>query len=337
MAAGLHSSFQIYNEELQTGFNETLVQETDAFNGASNGAIVMRPNLHEGYFDREAFFKAIASGTIISRRDHTDDLSSAATDNPLTQDEFIGVKLLRKIGPITNTRGSFRTIMRDPGEFSVLVGQQAAKGTAIKMLHDGLVSVVAALSNVASVTHNVTAASPTDTISTDNLIQTLGKAGDSAGDIALWVMHSTAYYKLVRDQVGSHSFDAVAGVNIATGTAVTLGRPVLITDDSALFANTSPTDTVKVLGLRRDALRLEESELSDMVVDDVTDREQLAIRIHGELAYTVRLMGFKWDVATAGANALNPTDGVLGTGSNWDQAATNYKSLAGVIMLADAS
>lgn len=337
MAIGLHSSFVIYNEEVQTGFNEVLQQETDAFNAASNGAIVMRSNLHEGYFAREAFFKAIAEGTIISRRDHTDDLSSAATDNPLTQDEFIGVKLLRKIGPITNTRGSFRTIMRDPGEFSVLIGQQAAKGTAINMLNSGLRGAVAALSGQAGVVHNVTAASPTDTISTDNLIQTLGKAGDSAGDIRLWVMHSTAYYKLVRDQAGTHTFDAVAGVNIATGTAVTLGRPVLITDSSVLFANTSPTDTVKVLGLREGAIMLENSELEDMVVDDVTDREQLAIRIHGELAYTLKVLGFKWDVTTAGAAAINPEDSVVATSSNWDKAATSDKSLAGVLMLADAS
>lgn len=335
MAVGVHTNFTIYNEELQTGFNETLQQETDAFNAAANGAIVMRPNLHEGYFDREAFFKAIASGTIISRRDLTS--VAAADDNALTQDEFIGVKLFRKIGPITNTRGSFRTIMRDPGEFSVLIGQQAAKGTAINMLHSGLLSAVAALSVQTSVVHNVVAASPTDTISTDNLIQTLGKAGDSAGDIVLWVMHSTAYYKLVRDQASTHTFDSVAGVNIATGTAVTLGRPVLITDDSALFGNTSPTDPVRVLGLRRDAIRLEESELEDMVVDDVTNLDQLAIRVHGEMAFTVRLLGFKWDVTTAGANAINPTDTVLATGSNWDMAATSYKSLAGVMMIADPS
>lgn len=335
MAYSVHTNFTIYNEEVQTGFNETLVQETDAFNAASNGAIVMQTNLHEGYFSREAFFKAIADGTIISRRDLTG--TSTTADTALTQDEFIGVKLHRKIGPIATSRGAMRSIMRDPGEFSVLIGQQAAKGTAVNMLNDALTGAVAALGGQSSVVHNVTAASPTDTISTDNLIQTLGKAGDSAGDIALWVMHSTAYYKLVRDQVSSHSFDAVAGVNIATGTAVTLGRPVLITDSSALFGNTSPTDPVRVLGLRRGGLMVENSELEDMVVDDVTGYDQLAIRVQGELAYTLKIMGFKWDVTTAGANAINPTGTVLATGSNWDLAATSYKSLAGVMMIADPS
>jgi hypothetical protein len=330
MAIGQDAQFTIYQEELHTGFNETLQQETDAFNAASNGAIVMETDAHRGYYERNAFFKAIASSTIVSRRDHTS--VAATTDQPLTEDEFVGVKLLRKIGPITQTRGAFRRIGMDPGEFSILIGQQAAKAQTINMLDAGLLSASIALAQNASVTHNVTAASPTDTISTDNLVQLLGKAGDSAGTIRLWVMHSTAYYKLVREQIATQSFDAVAGVNIATGTAVTLGRPVLITDSVSLFSGASPQSPVKVLGLREGAITLKNSEPPDMVISDVTDIEQLSIRVHGEFAFTVKLMGYKWDIANGGAN---PTDTVLGTASNWDQASTSFKSLAGVIMLAD--
>ena len=330
MAIGLHAQFQIYNDQLQTGFNETLQQETDAFNAASNGAIEMVRDLHEGYYQQRAFFAAVSG--LVTRRDLTADPAVPITDLALTQKEAVRVKLFRKIGPIANSRGSFRTIMRDPGEFSVLIGQQAAKAVAIEQVNQALRAVVAALSGQTAVVRNVTAASPTDTISTDNLLQTLGLAGDAANDIVLWVMHSTAYFKLVSAQIAAHGFDSVAGVNIATGTPVTLGRPVLVTDSPILHAATSPTDPVRVLGLRRGAVTVAESELEDMVVDDITGGGQLAIRAQGEFSFTLGVMGFAWDIQNG---AANPLDAALATASNWDKVATNNKNLAGVMMIAD--
>lgn len=330
MPIGLHTNFQIYNDQVQTGFNETLIQETDAFNAASNGAIEMRPNRHEGYYEQDAFFKAVSG--LVTRRDLTSDPAVAITDLALTQDEFVRVKLFRKIGPIAQTRGSFRTILRDPGEFSVLIGQQAAKATAIEMLNQGLRAAISAIGGQAPLVLNITAASPTDTISSDVLVQTLGLAGDSANDIVMFAMHSTAYFRLVRAQISAHGFDSVAGVNIATGTPLTMGRPVLVTDSPLLHGAASPTDPVRILGLRRGAITLWDSELEDMVIADITGGGQLAVRVQGEFSFTVGVMGFKWDIANGGAN---PTDTALALSSNWDKASTNNKSLAGVMLIAD--
>jgi hypothetical protein len=124
----------------------------------------------------------------------------------------------------------------------------------------------------------------------------------------------------------------VAGAIIATGSPVTLNRPVLMTDSPALHPTASPLTSVKVLGLRRGGIRLEESELQDMVVADVTGTEQLSIRVQGEFAYSVGILGFTWDYGNVGAN---PTDANLAAAGSWDQVATSTKSLAGVIMLAD--
>ena len=183
MAVGLHSNFVIYHEQLQTGFNETLQQETEAFNAASLGAITMRQNLTDGYYLQEAFFSAVSG--LASRRDLTADPATPVTDLALSEEEGVLVKLFRKIGPIAMSRGAFRTIGRDPGEFSVLIGQQAAKAAMIDQLNSGLRAAVAALANTATLAHNVTAASPVDIISTDNLIQALAKAGDSQGGVIL--------------------------------------------------------------------------------------------------------------------------------------------------------
>ena len=330
MASAMHAQFILYDEHVHTGFNETLQQMTDVFNEASLGAITLRTNLTEGSYSREAFYEAITG--IVSRRDLTADPITAITQLGLVEDEEVLVKLFRKIGPITNTRGMFRTIMKDPGELSIRVGEQAAKAALIDQVNSGLRAAVAGLSGVATLVHNVTAASPTDTISTDNLVQLLAKAGDSQGDIILWVMHSTAYFKLVREQIATYSFDSVSGFNIARGQPVTLGRPVLMTDSPALHANTSPTDPVRILGLRKNAIRLEDAEIQDMVIQDVTGGGQLGVTVQGEFSYNVGLKGFRWDMTSGGAN---PTDTAVGTVANWDQAATSHKSLAGVLMIAD--
>ena len=331
MAIGLGSSFKIYHDEVQTGFVETLQQETDAFNAASAGAIVMRPNVSPGDYTKEAFFKAITN--LITRRDLTANPSTPVTDTPLVQAETVMVKINRKIGPVAQTRDAFRKIAQDPGEFSIIIGQMTAKAVAMDMLNTGLAAVVSALTGVSPLVHNVTAASPTDTISTDNLIQALFKAGDSANDIVLWAMHSASYAKLMRDQVANQQFDAVAGVVVAQGSPVTLNRPVLMTDSPALYTLTSPTAPVKVLGLRTNAIRLDESELQDIVVDDITGGEQLAIRIQGEFAYNLGVLGFTWDTVVG----VNPTDANIAAAGSWDQVATSVKNLAGVLMIADVA
>ena len=332
MVASIGTDFKIYDEQVQLGFTETLQQETDAFNAAANGCIVMRPRRLPGDYERRAFFKALTS--LVTRRDLTANPATLLGDTPLTQAEQTTVKINRKIGPVASTRDAFRKIASDAGELSVLIGQQAAKAVAIDMLNTGLLCVVNALKNTVSLTHNVTAASPVDTVSTDHLLQTLAKAGDSANEIGLWVMHSASYYRLVREQAVTYSFDAVAGVNVATGTPVTLGIPVLMTDSPALSTVASPQTPAHVLGLRRDALVLDKSELREMISDDITGGEQLAVRIQGEYAYNIGLLGYTWGPATA---QPNPTDVQLGTAAAWDLVVSSVKNAAGVIMLADVA
>ena len=330
MASGVHSNFVLYDKFAQTAFNELLVQMTDAFNDASNGAIVMSSEVAEGMYERNSFYESVAGLT--SRRDLTADPITMITQLALTRDEEVAVKLFRKHGPVTNTRGMFRTIAKDPAEFAFKMGEQAAKAALIDQLNSALRAGTAAISGTASNVHNISSASPTDTVSTDHLVQLLSKFGDAANEIVLWVAHSAAFYKLVREQIGSFQFDTVGGVNIQTATPVTLGRPVLVTDSPALWNNASPTDPHKILGLRRGALTVQNSEISDVVVQDVTGGGQLGVTYHAEYAYSLGVRGYRWDIANGGNN---PTDTAVGTASNWDQAFTSAKNLAGVMMIAD--
>ena len=83
------------------------------------------------------------------------------------------------------------------------------------------------------------------------------------------------------------------------------------------------------IGLTANGVLCEVTETSDIVIDDVTGLENIITRLQGEFAYNVGVKGFKYDV---GNGAANPNATALGTGSNWDLAASDLKSVAGVVI-----
>jgi hypothetical protein len=332
MATGLKSDFVIYQEQLHSGFVETLQQETDIFNAASRGTILMRPKVSRGDYDQESFFASTAS--LVTRRVTTGTAATAAvTDLALAQEQNISVKLNRKIGPVANTMDSFRKITRDPAEMSFIIGQQAAKAVAVDMVNSGIRAAVGALvqtTGTQDLVFDASALSPVGEITSLNLIKALAKAGDSANDILAWVMHSASYFALMESQ-SAVLVTNIAGTVINEGVPVTLNRPVIVTDCPDLYtAGESPEDTPRILGLRPGAIVLDESELETMASDTALGGENLIVRVQGESAFNVGLKGFKYDISTGGEN---PNDTALALGTNWDYAAADDKSKAGVALV----
>lgn len=323
----LASNFKIYQEYLKSRAAETLQQQADVFNAAVNNAIVMRTTEKPGDYEYESFFKDISG--LVSRRDNTS--TSDATKLSMAQDEFIRVKLSRKIGPVDMARDAFRKWIGrySETEFSGLLGQQIAAGQQVDMANTSLLAARAALVNASSGAMMYTVPS-SGTITTTSLVDTLAKMGDRADRIVAWVMHSKPYYDLVKEQI-TQKITGIANFNVQTGTPVTLNRPVLVTDsDSLKVTSGSPAVTdYYTLGLTANGVLCEVTETSDIVVDDVTGLEVLMTRLQGEFAYNTGIKGFKWDVANGGAN---PNSTALGTGTNWDKSATDNKSLAGVVL-----
>jgi hypothetical protein len=321
MAIGKASDFKVYQEYFQTGIVETLTQNSNAFNAASRGAIRLSTASLRGDYAYRAFFETISG--LASRRDTTS--VSTATDLAITQDEFISVKLSRKLGPVAQTMDAFAKAMgnRSAEEMNILLGNQVAKAMQVEMLNSTLTAGVAALNNQSDVKYTIAASG---TMTTAGLVSGLAKFGDAADRIVCWVMHSKVYYDLVAAQI-SANIDGVSNFNVATGTPVTLNRPVLISDSASLTGG-SPTNYY-TLGLTADALQVENSEEERMIVEPVTGLENLVVRMQGEYAYNLGVKGFKWDVSNGGAN---PADAALATGSNWDVASTSYKDFGGVII-----
>jgi len=79
MSIGTQSDFVIYNAQFWGGVVETLQQNTEAFNAASQNAVRLVTRSILGDYERESFLKSTAS--LISRRDIT--ATTSVSDNKL--------------------------------------------------------------------------------------------------------------------------------------------------------------------------------------------------------------------------------------------------------------
>ena len=313
----------IYPELVHTGISETLVQNSDAFNAASQGAIQLVPTRRRGDFAQDSFWKnatgLINRRTVASGSPENPDVSS----NPVPKDEFLNVKLNRRIGPMDQTLDSFRKLGMNPDmeTISFLLGEQIAKSQQLDWLDSALVSLVAKINGTGALTSTT---SPEVTLSTSRLVDGLRLFGDAASRIVVWVMHSKPYYDLVENQIALN-IDGISNFNVQTATPVTLNRPVLVTDDARL----EDSGIYTTLGLVQGACVLEESEESFIFNEIISGKDNLVLRTQGEYAYNLGLKGTAWDVANGG---VNPDETALGTAGNWDTVMDDVKDLSGVSM-----
>lgn len=320
----------IYPELVHSGMSETLVQNTDAFNAASLNALRIVTNRQKGDFAQESFFKNVSN--IVQRREvDVSPANPAVNSTGVPIDEFVSVKLNRRIGPIDQTLDSFRKLGDNPDMevLSFLLGGQIAKAMQIEMLDTLIRSVTATILAQATLTNGIGGAPSPEagTLNTDHLVDGLALFGDAASRVKIWVMHSKPYYDLVKNQIAAN-IDGLSNFNVASATPVTLNRPVLVTDSPALIdSSVSPEAQYITLGLTDNAAIAEDSEADMMHSEIITGNENLVARLQGEYAYNVGCKGAKWDVTNGG---VNPNDAALGTSTNWDSVMDNVKDLPGV-------
>lgn len=323
--AGTKTDFRIYNDQVHAGMIETLVQNTNAFNAAANGAIVLRSNRKPGEVDLESFFQNTAN--LIARRDPA--VVTPVSDTKVTQGEIARIKLNRRIGPVAQTLDAFRKIgsQANINSLSFLIGTQIAKAQIMGWLNDGLLATRVALAAQAANLHDATGA----TITTPGLVDGLAKFGDAAERVGIWVMHSKPYYDLVKEQIALNVTN-VSNFNIAQAAPITLNRPVLVTDSASLVVPDGAgagIDAYHTLGLTSSALVLEDSEEELIHAEIQSGLENLVVRIQGEYAFNMGIRGFSWNTTGGG---VNPDAAALGTAANWDKVMEDTKDLAGVVI-----
>lgn len=327
MAQSTLSDFKIYEEQFYAGRNEWLQQNADVFNAASVGALRFVTQKRKGQYEQESFFKHITS--LITRRDVT--LTSAVTDKKLEQDELVGVKVNRRIGPVAVNKDAFRKVGMDPEMFSFVLGQQIAPDMQVDYANAAISACAAALrGQTALVTDKL--AGGAGTMRHTYLSNALAKFGDASGRIVAWVMHSKPFYDLVSQSMTDNVFE-VGGMVVKGGIPPTLGKPTIVVDSPALVeASGSSSNSYITLGLTADGVVIEQSEEQEIVSQLITGTENVGVRIQGEHAYNVSVKGFAWDILNGGSN---PTDSALATSTNWDYKFHDVKLAAGIVLLTD--
>lgn len=322
-AIGKYSDMVIYQAEFQTGLIESLTQFLNAFNASSRGAIRLVPNALKGHYSKNAFFKDISG--LVTRRDITS--VASVTPIPMTQDELIGVKINRKVGPVSNTLDSIIKAGLTEEEASRAFGKLAGEHKMRDMLNTGLIALETAIQSVTAMNLDITGET-TKTNSTAALQRTIAKMGDNGQKIVCWVTHSKPQNDVLGAMIAANVTGLSDIVSIQGAVPAFLGRPAVITDSPALTdANGTSIDTYNTLGLVADALVIEESEPDRFFTDIVGSLENLARIWQSEYAYNITIKGKKWDVANGG---INPADAAIVTTTNWDTVVSDDKNTAGV-------
>lgn len=326
MATTLSGDVKIYDPQFYGGYVETLQQETNAFNAASAGTLVMRERTMPGQYEKESFFDEVSS---ISRRDPS--ANAAATPVKLTQDEFISVKLHRRNGPYEWTITSANLAGFDAREFSRAVGVQTAKASAKEMLDRALAALEGKLDATAALEYDRTAG----TMRLTDLNSGVALFGDAASNIRLFVMHSVPFFNLVGEQItGTNAVYSsnIFGATVYAGMPVTLGRPVLVTDSPSLISYTdvsSDSPVYSTLGLVAAAATCDVTEPPLAVAEGPqTGKDNLYVTFQSEYSFNLGLKGCAYHTATG----ANPTNAAVATGSNWDTKVASNKLLPGIII-----
>ena len=323
------SQMQVFNQYIMPATIETLAQMVQKFNEASNGAIRLTTEGFDGDFLQESFFAAIHSAQRRVDR-YAAQASASATD--LTQVKHSSVKIAGGFGPIRFEPSQLAWLNKPTAEGVEVASRNFAEAMMADQLNTAIAALVAAISNNADVTNDVSASAGVSYIAMN---EAHGKFGDHSGNLVAQVMNGTAYHKLIGLNLANaqNLFQSqnVLVVNI-------LGKPVVVTDAPALAAaaTTEPEAPakLKVLSLAEGAATVFDG--GDVISNIETSNGQTRIETTLQVDYSfgLGLKGYTWDEANGGKS---PTDAEIGTGSNWDKTATSNKHTAGVITIGDAS
>lgn len=305
--------FQTFNGSAYNAFKNTLQQETNLFNGATNNAIMISSVMFQGDKNELAAFESIAS--LVGNRDPGS--TSANTEHALAELLKIDIKVGWGIPKISYTNASFDWTQRDPAEAGTLFGEEVAKGAMAYMLNSALASYIAAVDD-ADVTYDGTAG----TASLERLNLGAGKFGDRQADIACWVMHS----KSINDVYGQALANSNQLFDFGSIRVVQdgFGRPLVMTDSDALHFDNTGTENYYQCGIVSGGISVQEQ--GDYRNYTVTDIDPVNPK---ELLTATGSFGLGVKGYTFSSSVTKPDDAALALPANWSRVG-GLKDGAGV-------
>jgi hypothetical protein len=303
---------------------ETLDQMLEAFNAASNGAIVLSPNGFTGDFLQESFFQNLGAA---QRRVNRYGANAVVTPVDLTELQDTTVKVAGGFGPI-RYEPSQMTWLQRPTAQGVEVASRAFAEVLLKdQLSTAIAALVAAITAQAAAVNDVSA---TLGISQSGLNSAHAKFGDASQNLVAQVMQGTTWHKLVGQGLANPNNLFQAG-NVRVVDI--LGKTSIVTDAPALAQAGTPNKEI-ILGLAAGAALVHDNRDIISNVQTNNGNERITTTIQVDYTFGLGIKGYTWDVANGGKS---PSSAALATGTNWDKTAASIKDTAGVALIGDAS
>lgn len=318
------SDMKVFNEYLKKTTIETLAQQVEKFNSASNGAIRLTTQGIDGDFLQESLWAGLHAA---QRRVDRYAANGAQAATALTQIQANSVKVAGGFGPILWEPAQLAWIQKNPAEALEVISRNLSEAIVGDQLNSAIAALVAAISNVAGATNDVSA---TAGITYGAINGAHAKFGDASGLLVAQAMTGEVFHKLV----GQNLANATQLFNSSSVNIVDiLGRPVIVTDAPALYAAGTPNKQ-KVLSLADSAAIVHDGGAIVTNVQTGNGKERIETTFQADYDFGLGLKGYAWDIANGGKS---PTSAELATGSNWDQIVNSVKSTAGVITIGDAA
>jgi hypothetical protein len=313
---------EVFNQYYKNAVSERYAQIIELFNAASKNTIILSGQLQDGDYVQNSFYKILSASRRVDRYATN---TSAATVN-LSQDKEVSVKVAGGFGPVEFNAGDMGWLNNPSAEAIEQISSQFAEALMADQLNTVVMSGVAAISNVAGATNDVTSTS--GTLTQPVLNDTHALFGDASQSLTAQIMTGGAYHDLVGVALANQAQLFTAG-NVTVIDI--LGKATVISDIPALTVAGSP-GTHKVLTLTQAALTVGGGDDVVSNIETSNGNQQISTTFQSDYSFIVGVKGYAWDIANGGKS---PLDAELATGSNWDQVATSIKHTAGVITIAD--
>lgn len=313
------TNLERFLQSVYTIRQEAESQMVDGIVSASRGAIIMTSGTNAGDYSESAMYGRIPG--LLRFRDPYD--NDPATDvKALAHIVDRSVKVAVGTHQVDLSPSLMTWIGRDPEEAGAVVGRQIAEDSMTQRLNTAIMSVVAACSQVADVTHDASSG----VLTQEALLGGARKFGDRYQVIGCWLMTSKSAFDLWGQAIANQQNLFTFGtVNIK---ADPFGRPLIITDSPKLIIDETP-DKYWIAGLQAGAVAVVDNGDYFQNVSTVNGPSNIKRTLQAEWTFQLGLRGFAWDKANGGPA---PLEADLATPANWDRYATSHKDLPGVLV-----
>jgi len=327
MAQSLLANLADLERYVQVAYYEEIAEKYAYFNANSNGAITLVNASVQGETPTNGFFAVNTSNG--GRRDTT--ASSAYTLAGLVQSTFKSIVL-----PGYQLDATSVSALKQRGisveSYATNAGASMARNQLKQTFSAAVSALVGGILKSSSSYNDVSTASANNTASISNLVDAKKKFGDMGDSFAALIMHSKAYYDVLKE-IGASSVSAqtqiAQGVMLSGKLTDILGCPVLISDCTTLtVAATSALPAYyRSLFVVGGGVQIKEEVTVPMNSDLRTDLQNSPIYSLVEYNQELLLKGMSY------AGADEPSDATLAATASWTQAATSIKDIAGVALI----